>query len=91
MPNNKAEGIIEKFFPPVRLDGTSAAGEKHDGCDYWILDLSHDRFALPALANYRYWVKLNGYDALAADLDVKIKEMQARGFTMLLRERGYNG
>ncbi len=44
-------GLYDKFRIE-RTDGTSASGEKHDGCEYFVLDITHDPFALPALKAY---------------------------------------
>ena len=45
------EGLYEKFHVE-RTDGQSAAGKKHDGCSYFVLDLTHDRHTIPAIAAY---------------------------------------
>lgn len=45
-------GIYGKFFV-VRTDGKSAEGEKHHECEYFVLDLNHDKFAIPAVKAYR--------------------------------------
>ena len=47
--NNR--GIYRKFNIE-RTDGSSAEGGKHHGCSYFVLDLSHDPFAIPALEAY---------------------------------------
>jgi hypothetical protein len=44
-------GLFHKFNIE-RTDGKSAPGQKHDGCDYFVLDLTHDPFAIPALTAY---------------------------------------
>ena len=44
-------GLYGKFHVE-RTDGKSAPGQKHDGCDYFVLDLTHDPHALPALVAY---------------------------------------
>lgn len=45
------KGLYEKFHVE-RTDGESALGKKHDDCDYFILDLTHDKHAIPAIAAY---------------------------------------
>jgi len=45
------QGAYQKFTVE-RTDGSSAPGEKHDGCSYFVLDLNHDPFAAAALAAY---------------------------------------
>jgi hypothetical protein len=60
-------GLYEKFRVE-RTDGTSAPGEKHDGCQYFVLDVTHDPFAIPALKAYIAACR-PAYPALATDLD----------------------
>ncbi len=65
----KLFGIYGKFRIE-RTDGRSAPGEKHDGCAYFVLDLTHDPLAIPALSAYAAAAQEAGYDILAADLRV---------------------
>jgi len=44
-------GIYEKFVV-TRTDGSSEPGGKHEHCRYFVLDISHDPFAIPALRAY---------------------------------------
>lgn len=44
-------GIYHKF-EVRRTDGRDEPGQKHNGCDYFVLDLTHDPFAAPAIAAY---------------------------------------
>jgi len=44
-------GLYEKY-KIERTDGRSAPGEDHDGCEYFVLDLSHDPFAIGAINAY---------------------------------------
>lgn len=44
-------GVYRKF-QIERTDGKSASGEKHHSCHYFVLDLTHDPFAIPALRAY---------------------------------------
>ena len=69
-------GLYEKFIVH-RRDGKSLVGEKHDGCEYFVLDLTHDKHAVLALAAYSASCSLD-YPLLAADLDVKVEEMKGR-------------
>jgi len=68
-------GLINKF-KVERADGTSAPSQKHDGCDYFVLDLTHDEFALTALIAYKL-ACCKKYPKLAADLAQKIRVMKA--------------
>ena len=45
-------GLYNKFGDIERRDGRSARGEKHHGCEYFILDLTHDVHAVSALRGY---------------------------------------
>ncbi len=73
MPDSE-RGLYKKF-EVTRTDGSSAPGEKHEGCDYFVLDIDHDPFALTALIAYAKAVKL-AYPLLAADLEARIAKKQ---------------
>jgi len=51
MAESSTRGLYNKFIVR-RTDGSDAPGEKHDGCTYFVLDLEHDKHALPALRAY---------------------------------------
>ena len=40
----RERGLYEKFAVE-RTDGKSKIGEKHEGCEYFVLDLTHDPHA----------------------------------------------
>ena len=65
--SDKQRGLYGKFSVG-RTDGTDAPGKKHDGCEYFVLDLTHDDYAIPALIAYAKACRKE-YPALAADLD----------------------
>lgn len=46
-----ARGLYSKFAV-TRTDGKSEPGQKHHGCQYFVLDLDHDRHARAALVAY---------------------------------------
>ena len=70
---DRNRGLYEKFIVE-RTDGQSEPGRKHDECEYFVLDLTHDPFALPALMSY--WAACEDeYPLLARDLTDKIEEM----------------
>jgi hypothetical protein len=75
---DKAKGLYGKFHVE-RIDGSSAPGGKHEGCAYFVLDLSHDVHALPALLAYADSCAAD-YPLLAADLRARVSEIEARGF-----------
>ncbi len=64
--SDRDRGLYDKFYVE-RRDGKSAAGEKHYGCDYFVLDLTHDPHAIPALRAYAASC-LKEYPLLADDL-----------------------
>ena len=50
-----------------RRDGSDGVGGKHENCDYFVLDVSHDKHAIPAILAYAESCK-EQMPALAADL-----------------------
>lgn len=64
--DRKTTGIYEKF-KVERTDGKSASGEKHNGCEYFVLDLTHDVHAKAALLAYADSCE-GDYPVLASDL-----------------------
>jgi hypothetical protein len=69
------KGLFSKYRVE-RLDGESAPGKKHDGCFYFVLDLTHDPHAIPAIAAYaNSCVSTN--PLLAADLRAIVSELTA--------------
>lgn len=68
---DRSRGLYHKFEKITRTDGTSGPGRKHDGCDYFILDLTHDPHAAPALLAYIDSCRPD-YPMLADDLLRKI-------------------
>jgi hypothetical protein len=64
--SDKTRGVYHKFNV-TRTDGKSEPGQKHDGCQNFVLDLDHDPHARAALAAYKKSCE-NEYPALAADI-----------------------
>jgi hypothetical protein len=64
------QGLYNKFNVS-RTDGSDKRGGKHHGCDYFVLDITHDPLAVPALLAYADAAKEFGYLDLAADLEAK--------------------
>ena len=58
---------LHRKYEVTRTDGSSAVGGKHADCAYFVLDLEHDTFAIPALAAYAKACRKE-YPALAADI-----------------------
>lgn len=67
---DRTRGFYDKFRIE-RTDGASAHGMKHEGCEYFILDLTHDPFVWPTLRAYAD-VCYEEYPLLAADLEKKM-------------------
>jgi len=67
---DKTKGLYRKF-EVYRSDGTSAPGQKHHGCEYFVLDMDHDPFAIQALYTYADACEIE-YPLLAADIRQKI-------------------
>ena len=63
----KSERGLYGKYRVERRDGTDQPGGKHDGCAYFVLDLTHDPFAAPAIRAYAS-ACAGTYPALAADL-----------------------
>lgn len=49
--SSKEQGLYEKYRVS-RTDGSDFPGGKHDGCEYFVLDITHDPAAKLALATY---------------------------------------
>lgn len=66
---DKTRGLYNKFTV-TRNDGSSEPGGKHHGCEYFVLDLTHDVHAAAALLAYADSCEAD-YPLLAADLRLK--------------------
>ena len=75
-PSDKQRGLYNKFLVE-REDGSSDVGEKHFGCDYFVLDLTHDRHAIAALFAYADSCQTE-YPLLAQDLRAKAVHLNER-------------
>lgn len=73
-----AIGIHNKFNVR-RTDGSSSPGRKHEKCAYFVLDLEHDPYAIPALKAYAEACKDKLPD-LARDLCKIIMAERGAGF-----------
>lgn len=63
---DKSRGLYNKFHIE-RTDGSHRVGKKHYGCEYFVLDLTHDKHAKAALLAYAESCKTE-YPLLAHDL-----------------------
>jgi hypothetical protein len=50
--SKKQLGLLYGKFIIKRTDGRDGIGDKHYGCQYFVLDITHDPFALPAIQAY---------------------------------------
>lgn len=48
---DRTRGLYDKFIVQ-RTDGKSEPGQKHHDCEYFVLDLTHDKHAAAALRAY---------------------------------------
>jgi hypothetical protein len=62
----KQQGLFNKFNVS-RTDGSDAPGGKHHGCEYFVMDATHDRYATRALRAYADAVSVM-YPQLAEDM-----------------------
>lgn len=69
-PDKRTTGLFHKFNI-TRVDGTHVEGGKHYGCDYFVLDLTHDHHALAALDAYADSCAIE-YPVLSRDLKNKL-------------------
>jgi hypothetical protein len=72
--NQKELGLYQKFHV-TRTDGKDAPGEKHHGDEYFVLNLTTDKHAMPALAKYAE-ACADEYPRLADELRGKIVAYQ---------------
>ena len=82
--DKKFEGLDDRYLVS-RADGRSAKGKKHHGCRYFVLDLTHDRYAMSAIEQYGLACQTE-YPKLAEDL-FQIMQRQCPEF--LLQGAGY--
>lgn len=66
---DKTRGLYNKF-QVVRVDRSDEPGGKHYGCEYFVLDVTHDPHAKAALLAYANSCEAD-YALLAADLRAK--------------------
>jgi hypothetical protein len=69
-PDKRAEGLMRKF--KVERLTPSSRGINHDACQYFVLDINHDRHARAAASAYAQSCE-SEYPNLARDLRVMVK------------------
>lgn len=58
-----------------RTDGSHKRGRKHEACRYFVLDLAHDKFSIPALRAYAGSCAVE-FPQLSADLHRLIEQLE---------------
>ena len=86
---NKRFGLHGRY-EVRRVDGSSEPGGKHEKCEVFVLDLTHDKFALHALEKYAE-VCAYDYPLLYDDLNDKIARLSPHRTCTPLRKRGDGG
>lgn len=66
-PVNQQRAGVYRKFNVSRTDGRDKPGGDRHGAEYFVLDVTHDKFAKPALAAYAAACR-NDYPALADDM-----------------------
>lgn len=64
--SDAARGLYQKYRVE-RMDGISLPGRRHADCEYFVLDLTHDKHAKAALLAYAESCKAE-YPVLSHDL-----------------------
>jgi hypothetical protein len=72
--DKRQRGIYPKFVVK-RADRKDSYGKKHFGCEYFVLDLSHDPYAEAAIRVYADECQKDGYIRLAQDLRARADAM----------------
>lgn len=71
---DRNRGVYKKYRV-YRLDGSGGDGGKHANCDYFVLDLCHDKHALPAMRAYIQSCRADR-PRLAHELEVVMKHAE---------------
>ena len=74
MDKDTTRGLYQKYIVK-RADGSHREGQKHEHCKYFVLDLTHDKFSIPALKAYADSCK-DEYPELAKDLQKIINDKE---------------
>lgn len=73
--DDRKQGLYRKF-QVKRTDLSHRKGGKHHDCEYFVLDLTHDKFAAVALRAYA-GACLREYPLLARDISEKLRKMKS--------------
>lgn len=72
------DGPLAGKYVVARKDGSDGPGGKHDGCDYFVLDLTHDPYAVDAALAYAQACR-HTHPQLAVSLREKLTELNQQG------------
>lgn len=78
-PADKRQLGLYQKFNVARTDNSHLPGGKHFGCQYFVLDLTHDPGAVPAMRAYVLWARENDYHQLADDIEAAIGDSPKNG------------
>lgn len=70
--SDTARGLYNKYIVR-RADGSFETVDKHEHCNYFVLDIRHDKHAAAALRAYADSCEVE-FPALAADLRIQAQE-----------------
>lgn len=71
------DGPLYEKFQVQRTDGTDGKGMKHDACEYFVLDLTHDPYSADALNAYAIAAR-HTHPQLSAELRLKAQDIYKR-------------
>jgi hypothetical protein len=86
-PEDQKLGLYGKYWVR-RRDGSSRPGEKHEFCNYYVLDLDYDPFAVPAVRSYADACE-SEYPELAKDLRALANNAEAHWKAKAMKEWGH--
>lgn len=69
MTDQKTNGLYQKYTVERLADPRG----RHDECEYFVLDLTHDPLARHAAEQYAYLASKHGYKTLATELLAKVE------------------
>jgi hypothetical protein len=78
MTSKTTIGLFNKFNV-TRTDGSDIEGGKHHGCEYLVLDMTHDPLAFHPVRSYAANAERAGYTKLSEDLYAKAEQMRLNG------------
>lgn len=77
--DRKEQGLEHKKYAVMRMDREDRPGYKHDNCQLFVLDITHDPHARVAARAYADSAERDGYGKLATDLRYAVHEAETAG------------